>query len=405
MNEVVLRDLQSVLRQELGDDLIVVNFTTQLLLPPGENYGSTMLAVVAEIKKNNVNTNRIETLNLVAKMLPPTDFQRKIFDSGFTFRKECFLYTDILPRYKKLEIEFGVKEEDIFDIGAKFYGAKIASSPDIDFDDDAVILLENLKVRGYYTGDRKSGLDLEHSRMAIKAMAKFHALGMAVKYKYPEEFAKLKERCKCLKLNPEAFEGMKDSFLDLIRRDSVMGKYIDKITPLLDDNTDNWTGTPEEPWSTIIHADFWVNNMMFHKNSHEPESVDDVKFVDFQNYLFQNPLNELIFFIGASIQTDLILDNLDDILNLYYDSFIEVMMRMDCDTSQFTRANFHERINKGAHTEFSHCAIILKILTIDIETDGVEATKLDSLEFGIANKRFYDRIRQLLLIFIERNWI
>lgn len=239
--------------------------------------------------------------------------------------------------------------------------------------------------------------------MAIKAMAKFHALGMVMKYKYPEEFQHLKERCKCLKLNPEAFEDMKDSFMDTIRQDSVMGKYTEKIFPLLEANIDNWTGTPNEPWSTIIHADFWVNNMMFHKNSNQ--NVDDIKFVDFQNYLFQNPINELIFFIGASIQTDLIANNLDCLLNFYYDSFINVMTTMNCDISEFSRDNFHERIKIDAHKEFSHCAFILKILTIDIETDGVEATKLETMEFGSANPRFYNRMRQLLLIFIDKEWI
>lgn len=247
------------------------------------------------------------------------------------------------------------------------------------------------------------GLDLEHARLAIKSMAKFHALGMAVKYKYPEEFEILKERSKCLKLNPEAFEGMKDSMVELLRQDSVMGKYIDKILPLLEENTENWIGIPPEPWATIIHADFWVNNMMFHKNA--KGEVDDIKFVDFQNYLFQNPLNELVFFIGASVKTNLIADNLEDLLNFYYDSFIAIIKRMDCDESLFSREHFHEIIKTKAHTEFSHCAFILKILTIDVEVDGVEATKFDSMEFGIANQTFFERMRQLLFVYMDNNWI
>lgn len=156
MTEVVLRDLESVLRGQLGREVVVENFSQHLLLPPGENYGSTMLSVVASIrKKANLKS---ETVHLVAKMLPPTTFQREVFDSSFTFRKEIFLYEGILPCYKKLEMEFGVEEEETFDIGPRFFGSRLASEEGVDIDDDAVILLENLKVRGYYTGDRKFGM-------------------------------------------------------------------------------------------------------------------------------------------------------------------------------------------------------------------------------------------------------
>ena len=156
MNEVVLRDLQSVLRQYLKEEIIVKHFATKSLLPPGENYGSTILAVEAIIKKNK--GAKEETLYLIAKMLPPTKYQREVFDSSFTFKKETFLYEKILPSYKKLELEFGVEVSEVFDIGPKFYGTRLSSNSEVDFDDDAVILLENLKVLGYYTGDRKFGM-------------------------------------------------------------------------------------------------------------------------------------------------------------------------------------------------------------------------------------------------------
>ena len=155
MGEVVLRDLESVLRRQLGEEVIVENFTQKLLLPPGENYGSTMLSVVANIKKNK--NSKSETVHLVAKMLPPTTFQRELLDSGWTFRKEIFLYEGVLPCYKKLEMEFGIKEEETFDIGARFFGSRLSSVEGEDIDEHAVILMENLKVRGYYTGDRQLG--------------------------------------------------------------------------------------------------------------------------------------------------------------------------------------------------------------------------------------------------------
>ena len=155
MTEVVLRDLESVLRRQLGEEVIVENFTQKLLQPPGENYGSTMLSVVANIKKNK--NSKSETVHLVAKMLPRTTFQRELLNIGWTFRKEIFNYEGVLPCYKKLEMEFGIKEEETFDIGTRFFGSRLSSVEGKDIDEDAVILLENLKVRGYYIGDKRFG--------------------------------------------------------------------------------------------------------------------------------------------------------------------------------------------------------------------------------------------------------
>lgn len=248
-----------------------------------------------------------------------------------------------------------------------------------------------------------SGLDLEHAKVAIRALAKFHALGMAVKYKRPDQFEELKIRSKCLTLNPDAFQGMKDSMMQAMHSDPEIEKYKSNWEPVMEMDPVNWTGIPEEPWSTIIHSDFWVNNIMFHKDP--TGKVDDIKFIDFQNYLFQNPINELIFFIGANLITDLIPENLDSLLDLYYESFISVLKRLECDVSLFGRENFDEIMKKSANKEYSHCAFMLKVLTIDVENDGVDAKKLHSLQFDFVNAIFFDRMRKLTAIFVERNWI
>lgn len=153
LHEIELRELESLLRQKFGNELKVVDSSVEPLLPPGENYGSTMLKVQAVVQRQK--DAEVESLDLVAKMLPPTDLQRLIFESSVSFRKEAFLYEELVPSYQRLEGEFGV--EDAFDIAPKFYGARYSLKSDEDFDADAVILMENLKVLGYYTGNRREG--------------------------------------------------------------------------------------------------------------------------------------------------------------------------------------------------------------------------------------------------------
>lgn len=150
--EVVLREPQAVLRKQLGDGLRLVDFESTAFMKAGDNYGSTILKVRAVIKRASDEDDEEEALDLVAKMLPPTDFQRAIFESGFTFKKEIFLYEDLVPTYRGL---YGGP----LDVTPGFYGSRLSLRADArEVDEDALILLENLKVRGYYMEDRHKGL-------------------------------------------------------------------------------------------------------------------------------------------------------------------------------------------------------------------------------------------------------
>jgi len=131
----------------------VIRYTTKNLLEPGENYGSTILSVHAVIKRNDEAEE--EDLHLVAKMSLPMELQ--MFDFSYTFKKEIFMYENIIPHYQELEREMGLKDDEIFDILPKYYQSRLSLSPDVDFDDNAVILMENLRTRGYYNSNRAKG--------------------------------------------------------------------------------------------------------------------------------------------------------------------------------------------------------------------------------------------------------
>ncbi|XP_011699954.1 PREDICTED: uncharacterized protein LOC105457151 [Wasmannia auropunctata] len=402
MKTIELRELQPLLSLTFGDRLIVVRFTTKSLLQPGENYGSTILSVHAVIKRNDKAEE--EDLHLIAKMAPPTKFQLEIFDSPFTFRKEIFMYESIVPHYQRLEREMGLKEDEIFDILPKYYQSRLSLSPDVDFDDDAVILMENLRTRGYYNGDRTKGCDLEHSRIAIRAMARFHALGMATKYKRPEYFEELKIRSKCLELKMDEFERFQEDMLNRIAGDSQLAVHLDRCKTAVSISSDLgiWTKAPEEPWSTIIHSDFWVNNIMFHRD--ENGRVDDIKFVDFQNYLFLSPLREMIFFLFSS--TDVSEDEIEKLIDLYHETLLAVLDRMGCDTEPFTREKFDAKMFTDAKLESMHLFFMLKILTLDTQETEL---KLDNMKnFMISyqgNQSFIQRLRKVVFYFVKRDWI
>jgi len=214
----------------------------------------------------------------------------------------------------------------------------------------------------------------------------------------------LKERSKCLKMKTEEFEHFRDDMLKTVAEDPQLAVYADRCEVVIRDSSDLdvWTMTPDEPWSTIIHADFWVNNIMFHRD--ENGRVDDIKFVDFQNYLFLSPLREMVFFLFSS--TDVSEDCLEELIDLYHETFLAVLDRMDCNTEQFTREKFDAKLFSDAKLESMHIFFMLKILTVDVQATGL---KHDNIKDFIAtyqgNKMFMQRLRKVVFYFVKHNWI
>lgn len=405
MEQTNLQDLQSLLRQKLGDSLVVEKYTVKDFLPPGENYGSKIVSVDAIIRRNK-NDNNSEELNMIAKLLPPTLYQREMFDSPFTFKKEIFMYNEILPAYRKLEIDNGVDENEAFNSAAICYGSRQSLNPDIDFDDNAAIVLENLKTRGYYMCNRRLGCDLIHSKLTVKELARFHSLGIAMKYKNPEFFEILKIRSKCLELkNTEDWENIIKNNMDYILNDPMLNEHYANCCKAIEcGDANSWKAIPDEPWSTIIHADFWINNFMFHKT--EDNHVDDIKFVDFQNYLFLSPTRELAFFLGSSINQQVMKENYDELINLYYNTLIERLRLLNSDVTLYCRDSFDERMRKDAKIEFSHCICMLKIITMDVNADNPDANNVKNLmASNEGNETYRNRLRDLVFLLHERHWL
>ncbi|XP_015112296.1 uncharacterized protein LOC107037967 [Diachasma alloeum] len=403
MSETHLQDLQSILRSQLGDNTIVESYITKDLLPPGENYGSKLVSVHAVIKRSK--NEKPEDLYLVAKLPPLTEFQRDMFDSPFTFRKEIFMYAEILPFYRKLEINSGVIEQEALDISPKYYGSRLSMNPDIDFDDDAAILLENLKAKGFYCTERRLGCDLAHAKLAVRAIARFHALGMATKEKDPDFFETLKARSKCLEMkNPDQWEKFLGQRIKNIEDDPEIAKYLEScVKTVRATDQSAWTTPPDEPWSTIIHSDFWANNILFHKSAAgEP---DDVKFIDYQNYLFLSPARELAFFIGSGLNHETA-GSIDELLDLYYDTLIERLKILDCDVEPYSRESFDEVLKVDSRVEFTHCLFMVKILTMDVNADDPDVHDVkDLLERGDCGEAYRSRLRDFVNSFHERGWL
>ncbi|XP_058795304.1 uncharacterized protein LOC131666548 [Phymastichus coffea] len=383
--KVQLRDPQQVLRSTLGDDLEVVSFSTDTLVKSGDNYGSSIVKATVDIKRGD----DIEKLNLVAKMLPPSEFQRIVYQCNVTVAKEIFLYEELIPAYQKLY-------RGEFDIVPKFYGGRLAINADVNgIDDSAVILLENIKEVGYVMVDRHEGLDMNHMKIAIPAIAKFHAIGLAIKYKNPEFFAKIKDYAKPLDMSEEMVGSLVSSMLKMIKNHSQLSEYYERARSLNEpgDNKNcflQMTYEPDDPRACVVHRDLWNNNVMFHIDNGK---IDAFKFFDFQNYCFSSPMTDLFYFLLTSLQRDL--KDLDEAFELYRICARDVLNELQCDASLFEKTNFDKQMKEDAASELFHSIIMAKTSEMRSMWDFFRPTN---------NPNFINRVRRILEIYDAKQW-
>ncbi|KAJ8874413.1 hypothetical protein PR048_025262 [Dryococelus australis] len=388
-NNLTKKNLEELLKSTLdAEGNNIEDFSVRYLTKPGDNYGSTMLAVDVTLTPDS------RTLPLVAKM---------------PHKKEIDVYLLVRPAFERIQKENDVPEDKYLDVLPMCYGTRISSEGDSGpVDETSVILQENLKTQGFECGDRFIGLNLAHCRLVVDKLARFHATAVAMKIKNPEEFKKTVFRA----ANPVVFDD-----LDIIsvkplenipeyeatkeRIDVAMLKswklYIASPKP------------PKEPFATITHLDLWTNNIMFQYGSssckNNPKSL---RFVDFQGTRYDSPARDLLFFLYSSAELQVLSEQYDDLVRLYHDSFVDCLRILKCDTSPFSFAEFMKEIERSASLEIMHLAFMLPLYLSLAREDAIGTADITHEHFKNPpkfGKTYLARARKFMLDFACRNWI
>ncbi|XP_055295161.1 uncharacterized protein LOC129564935 [Sitodiplosis mosellana] len=178
---------------ELCSGCKVIEYSLRPLTNPGDNYGSVFQAVEVKVVAKS-DFEEAELLHLVAKTAVTNPYLVDIFQPALTFVKETHFYLDVIPAIEHFERISNVPECDRIDAFIRCFGSRISLNPGFVFlnakcaDADAVVLLENTKLLNYVNGDRQVGFNAEETLAILKTLAKFHALGIAIRRLQPTLF-------------------------------------------------------------------------------------------------------------------------------------------------------------------------------------------------------------------------
>lgn len=109
-------------------------------------------------------------------------------------------------------------------------------------------------------------MDLEHAKLAISELARFHGLGRALQFHDSDLFEKAKSMSEFpYDFSSEEAQGMIEGAFKVLCMDPRIAEHVNRIRESL--QKIDWKAKIEteatEPWVSIIHGDFWVNNIMF----------------------------------------------------------------------------------------------------------------------------------------------
>ncbi|XP_063597704.1 uncharacterized protein LOC134774276 [Penaeus indicus] len=206
-----------------------------------------------------------------------------------------------------------------------------------------VVILEDLRPRGFKMFDRKKGMDVAHTKLVLEELARLHAASYLLKAKIPD----LADKYPVLSLDwlNYADEARDVTFKTFSKQMDIVKDMLNKVGGY--EVAENWLGRNKErvleilaeqlarvpPFDLLCHGDCWNNNVLFRCNEEVPV---EVMLLDLQmcrqaslatdlNYLFHTRVQELQYDLLLAMLVTIIIICEGDINKENQDSFTDSM--------------------------------------------------------------------------------
>ncbi|XP_014606111.1 PREDICTED: uncharacterized protein LOC106787889 [Polistes canadensis] len=349
--------VENILRKARNDDSIrVIDICSKPATAKGDNYTSDMYRISAEISCKQAGEREVtEKTSLIVKVAPTGDtLKSDLIEKSKIFDTEISMMMNLL---KKMNDLVGPGHT----LGARIYY--------VQKEYPVFLVIEDLAPLGFRMADRQAGLDLTHSLMAMRGLARFHASSLAICEKEPNN--------KTIYTRGIYFNGHPPeltSFFSLgtkclaaqVKQWPNFEKYaekIDKISDKIYSETCKVLKQQDDEFNVINHGDFWVNNMMFRYND-EGKPIDHI-FVDFQMCVYGSPALDLQYFLSTSPNNDVYENKKETLINEYYSTLCKTMKQLDCKTPPPSMEKLQKSIDDYEMVAMISSFAILPLVLVD----------------------------------------
>jgi thiamine kinase-like enzyme len=364
MVEVSLKDVLKVL-----GELSIDSYKSHEILPLSDKPVG-YLADHFVLKVNLSSTPFIKEFFL--KAVPKNVEKREEYlnETGI-FRKEVQVYRDLIPKLLKF--------------------SRLSWAPKCFLAKDGHYLIMEI-LRDYkITTNEIFTINLEHLKVAAEALAVMHASSLIFEVKTDcdvlAEYGELLEENAYPSIEghvrQKGFENGVNVLKELLK---MIPKYRDSpdLKKILVEFPKTFRAIfsacqPSQKYKNVItHGDIWTNNFMFRYENGKPV---ECKFIDFQLARYAPPVFDLVQLVYINSTKELRSHHLDDILNIYSDTFEMELKKAQVDPSILSRLEILESF-KEFHliglieaSLFSHLTLLPPKMSTSILTSSEEYDK------------------------------
>lgn len=284
----------------------------------GDNYCSCMWRVRAVAADKPVS--------LIVKEPPKGEMMQDFVEKLGLFTREARMLTETLPAMQALAAARCGADHVL----ARPLGPRALPCPV-----PGVLVMEDLSLDGFRNKERQGQLDMEHCKMALEVLARYHALSVALHRQDPASMDKYPENMYVVDGDDDHMEGARlHSEMQLNRFATAVetwektkgkgyGERMRRLSKVMYSKMCAVVAPSETGINVLNHGDFWINNMMFLYEGEETVNPQDIRLVDLQLVRYASPALDLQYFVTTSAQEQVRVEELDTVLRHYYHHFNE----------------------------------------------------------------------------------
>ncbi|XP_072933671.1 uncharacterized protein [Epargyreus clarus] len=284
-----------------------------------QNYFGVLIPVILKGKRDGKDL----TLHLVLKLAPTDERYRVSGAVTLFFAREIFVYSELLEKYDKIQELLPPKCH--FDRPRCYFVSKEYC--------EEVIAMENMCANGYSPFTERLFLDLDHVVIALKSLAKFHALSFILKEKDSAMYEKGNDVC--VPLTNKTNNRVITIYTDRLMKASI--KFENSIyVPLLECMKNNCVYFLESAIFRVrnvclCHGDIWKENIMFKYKDNTPIAAC---LIDYQTTRMSTPAFDVLYLIITSVDTNFRLEYYRKLIDIYYETFSEMFCHAQLDANK-----------------------------------------------------------------------
>lgn len=283
--------------------------------------------------------------------MKPASPMRDLVRADIQFMNEIYIYRDVIPSFlKSFQSKLKTIHKKLW--CAHIYLAEVGHYPQLSNEKETLLVLENLRPKGYRLANHRINLSPEELTLMTKAIAQYHAFTYALRVNKDPSLETLIQGVIPLGFERESGKSLYDILYEIALE--RIFKYLEDAPEELDSEEfkrnvlifkKRYAKTPlklmerfrriDPTFSLILHGDYNRNNVLFKYETREGIEVPvNMKMIDFQEVRYGSPAIDLAFFFFMNIQPTLLKSGLlMTLLKNYHLCLIEAM----CELLQCTK--------------------------------------------------------------------